>query len=66
MRATLAAYDRVPQQSQVYADTLGTPREVFFWLLTLECGVEMARAQLHWIESVIERLQNKTVPPPEG
>jgi DNA-binding PadR family transcriptional regulator len=62
MRALLAHYAGVPDAAQAYIDWVDSPREVFFWLLTLECGVGMARAQLAWLESVIERLEARQVP----
>ena len=34
----------------------------FFWMLTLEFGVHMARAQLAWLKSVIQRIQNREHP----
>lgn len=65
LRATLAVFDQVsevffgqaiqkfPPQAQL------TERERFFWMLTLECGLANARANLHWLESVVRRLENK-------
>lgn len=62
LRALLGRYAQVPQGAQVYVEKYGTPREAFFWMLTLECGVKSAEAQLAWTESVIERIQNKQHP----
>jgi hypothetical protein len=42
---------------------VGSSREAFFWFLTLECGNYMFRAQLAWLESVIERIKSKQIPP---
>ncbi len=60
----LAAYGRVPEQAQVYMDMVNSPRETFFWMLTLEYGIRSHQAQLEWVESVIERLENKQHPAP--
>jgi DNA-binding PadR family transcriptional regulator len=57
LRARLARYDRIPQESAVYVETVGSPREAFFWMLTLEYGVTVNQAALDWIEGVIERLR---------
>jgi PadR family transcriptional regulator, regulatory protein AphA len=62
LRGLLERYARVPAESQVYQDTLGSPREVFFWMLTLEFGVSMARAQLELMERVVQRIQSKAHP----
>ncbi len=56
LRARLARYARVPQESAEYVETVGSPREAFFWMLTLEYGNTVNRAELEWIENVIERL----------
>jgi DNA-binding PadR family transcriptional regulator len=59
LREMLARFDRVPQES---AEMTGTPREEFFWMLTLEWGIHAAQAQLEWLESVIQKIQNKEHP----
>lgn len=61
-RAILATYDQVPAQAQTYIDQVHSPRESFFWLLTLDMGMHMARAQLAWMEKVIAMIKNKEVP----
>ena len=43
----------IPQIRQI------TQRDRFFWLLTLESGIENIRSTLRWMESVIERLERK-------
>ena len=62
LRSRLEEYARVPEQAQVYMDMVNSPRETFFWMLTLECGIRTHQAQLEWIESVIERLGKKQHP----
>jgi DNA-binding PadR family transcriptional regulator len=62
MRAILAQYDQVPDQIDPYQQEITSPREHFFWLLTLENGMRNMRANLEWTESVIERIKNKEVP----
>ena len=62
MRAILAGYDAVPGQIEPYQEEVKSPREHFFWLLTLENGVRSMRANLEWAESVIERIKNGQVP----
>jgi DNA-binding PadR family transcriptional regulator len=63
MRELLDHYAQVPQEAQSHMKTSNTPRDWFFWMLTLESGIQMAQAQLEWIESVIERIENKEHPP---
>ena len=58
LREMLARYDQVPQRSADYVATVNSPRETFFWMLTLEYGVKVAQASLEWAESVIQRIEN--------
>ena len=62
LRALLARYDEVPQDIAPFVETVGSPREAFFWMLTLEYGIRMAQAALEWMESVIQRIEQKQHP----
>jgi PadR family transcriptional regulator AphA len=64
MRSILDHYDQVPEQVEEYKADIGSPREYFFWMLTLESGIRELRASLEWAESVIQRLKSGQVPPP--
>ena len=57
LRGLLEVYAQVPGQAAPYYALAGSPRDTFYWMLTLECGLANARAQLSWIESVIARLR---------
>ncbi|MFZ6027124.1 MAG: PadR family transcriptional regulator [Chloroflexota bacterium] len=63
MRTFLAGYDQVEGQIQAYRQEIDSPREYFFWMLTLENGISNMRANLAWAERVIERIKNGQVPP---
>jgi PadR family transcriptional regulator, regulatory protein AphA len=63
MRAILSQYDRVTEQIDAFQQDVSSPRERFFWMLTLENGAANMRANLAWAESVIARLKNGEVPP---
>jgi len=62
MRAILAQYEQVPNQIGPYQQEITSPREHFFWLLTLENGIHSMRANLEWAESIIERIKTGQVP----
>jgi PadR family transcriptional regulator, regulatory protein AphA len=62
MRAILSQYDQVEGQLGPFQQEIPSPREHFFWLLTLENGLTGMRANLAWAESVIERIKNGQVP----
>ncbi len=63
MRLILSGYEAVPGQLGPYQAEITSPREHFFWLLTLENGISNMRANLAWAESVIERIKAGKVPP---
>jgi len=62
-RAGLAHLREIPAQSEPFKEMMGSPREHFCWLLTLECGIQMTEAHLVWLESVITRLEQGALPP---
>ena len=62
LRARLERYDQIPQESAEYVEAVGSPRETFFWMLTLEYGVTVNQAELEWVEGVIEQLRRGEQP----
>ena len=62
MRSILGLYDQVPGQLGPFQKEITSPREHFFWMLTLENGIANMRANLAWAESVIVRIKNGEVP----
>ena len=62
LRAILAQFDQIPALISPYQKEINSPREHFFWMLTLENGIRTMRADLEWAESVIERISNGELP----
>jgi PadR family transcriptional regulator AphA len=62
MREFLSRYDQVPAQIIPYQQEITSPREHFFWLLTLDSGIRQMRANLEWTESIIEKIKTGQVP----
>lgn len=62
MRSILGLYDQVPGQLGPFQQEITSPREHFFWMLTLENGITNMRANLAWAESVIRRIKKGKVP----
>ncbi len=62
MRAVLEVYQHVPDEIEEYVTAVGSPREEFFWLLTLELGIKSAQTQIEWMESVMQRIRDKEHP----
>ena len=60
LRAELQAYDAVPAQLPEQTAFSVTKREQFFWMLTLEYGLAVTRAELDWIASIKKRLKKKS------
>jgi PadR family transcriptional regulator, regulatory protein AphA len=62
MRAILEHYEQVPKQIDPFREEIPSPREHFFWLLTLDNGIRSMQANLEWAESVIEKIKTDQVP----
>jgi len=62
LRGILEQYDQVPAQLGPFQQEIPSPREHFFWMLTLENGLASIRANLQWAESVVERIKSGQVP----
>jgi DNA-binding PadR family transcriptional regulator len=63
MRAILNQYERVPATISPFQEEIPSPREHFFWMLTLDSGVRNMRANLEWAESIIQQIKDGKVPP---
>ena len=57
LKLLLHTFTQLPQKSESYIQLIHSPREVFFWTMTLEYGVMITQARLKWTEMVIRRLQ---------
>lgn len=62
LRAGLAIYDAISQKNDLASEYSDSPREFFFWMVTLEAGQVTAKANLKLVESVIQKIRNKEVP----
>jgi PadR family transcriptional regulator, regulatory protein AphA len=62
LRDVLARYEQIPETIVPYQQEINSPREHFFWMLTLENGIRNIRTTLEWAESLIERIKNGDVP----
>ncbi len=62
LRSILAQYEQIPAQIIPYQQEISSPREHFFWLLTLDNGIRSMRASLAWAENVIGQLKQGKVP----
>jgi DNA-binding PadR family transcriptional regulator len=62
VREGLKQYDEIPENMEAYSEYVESRREFYFWMLTLEAGKTMARANLGWMESVIQRIREGRIP----
>ncbi len=58
----LAHYAQISRDPQQYAQYTESPRDFFFWMLTLDIGVNMLESNLKFIEQVIKKIRNGEVP----
>ena len=61
-RDILDRYNQVPAQIDEYVEMVCSPRETYFWMLTLELGIKTMQTQLEWAENVIRIIENKQLP----
>lgn len=59
LKLLLHAFEQLPQQSETYQQMIGSPREIFFWTMTLEYGIMLTRAKLAWTEMVMQRIMQE-------
>ena len=62
MRLVLSQYDQVPEKVEEVYQNVQSPRDRFFWLLTLDNGIRNMRANLEWAETAIQRIKNGEIP----
>jgi DNA-binding PadR family transcriptional regulator len=62
LRSILKPVETVPEIENPIVNPTGSPRDQYFWMLTMENGIKIAYSQLEWIESVIDRIKNKEIP----
>lgn len=62
MRAGLEQYAQVSRNIEDYSEYTNSPREFFFWMLTLDVGVNNLRSSLAFIENLIKRIRNGELP----
>jgi len=62
MRVGLAQYQQIPRDIEAYSQYTDSPREFFFWMLTLDVGIHTLQSNLEFIEALIQRIQNGELP----
>ena len=62
IRAVLVNYENLSKELTSSLPETCTPREHFFWLLTLDLGLRTMRENLAWAENVIAQFKAGTVP----
>ena len=61
-RMIIDRYEQVPGQIGEIVEQVNSPRETYFWMLTLDLGIETMKTQLKWAEKVIQAIENKQIP----
>jgi PadR family transcriptional regulator AphA len=62
MRGILKLYDKLPEGIEAFGGQIGSPRETYFWLSTLDLGKRTMRANLEWAEHIIAQIKKGEVP----
>jgi PadR family transcriptional regulator, regulatory protein AphA len=62
MRAGLEHYAQILRNIEAYSEYTNSPREFFFWTLTLEVGIHNLKSSLEFIENLIRRIRNGELP----
>jgi PadR family transcriptional regulator, regulatory protein AphA len=62
MRAGLAQYQLISRDPKQYLQFTNSPREFYFWMLTLDVGIHTLQSNLIFIEQVINKFRNGEVP----
>ncbi len=62
IRLGLAYYEQIPRNIEAYSQYTTSPRDFFFWMLTLDVGLHNLQSNLTFIENLIQRIRNGEVP----
>jgi PadR family transcriptional regulator, regulatory protein AphA len=62
MRSGLLHYSQIPRNIEAYSTYTSSPREFFFWMLTLDVGIHNLQSNLEFIENLIQRIRNGELP----
>ncbi len=62
MRSGLEHYSRISRNITDYSEYTNSPREFFFWMLTLDVGMNNLRSNLAFIENLIHRIHSGELP----
>ena len=62
MRAGLAQYDMISRDPQQYSQNTQSPRDFYFWMLTLDVGVNLLKSNLSFIEEKLQQMRNGEIP----
>lgn len=62
MRAGLEQFSQIPRNIEAYSEYTTSPREFFFWMLTLDIGIHTLQSNLQFIENLILRIRNGELP----
>lgn len=62
MRGGLEHYAKIPRNIESYGEYTHSPREFFFWMLTLDVGIHNLQSNLEFLEALIQRIRNGELP----
>jgi PadR family transcriptional regulator AphA len=62
LRAGLEQYAHIPRNIEAYSEYTHSPREFFFWMLTLEVGNHNLQSSLEFVKNLIQRIRSGELP----
>ena len=62
MRSGLEHYAQIPREIEAYRAYTSSPREFFFWMVTLDVGIHNLQSNLLFIENLIQRIRSGELP----
>jgi len=62
LRSGLEHYAHIPRDMEPYSEYTRSPREFFFWMLTLEVGIHNLQSSLEFLENLIQRIRSGEIP----
>ncbi len=62
MRSGLEQYALIPREIEAYSEYTHSPREFFFWMLTLDVGIHTLQSNLEFIENLIHQIRDGVLP----
>jgi PadR family transcriptional regulator, regulatory protein AphA len=62
LHSGLEHYAHIPRNIEAYSEYTNSPREFYFWMLTLDIGIHNLKANLKFLKKLIQQIRNGELP----